>query len=420
MPASSGIPRPVRIYRLLAKVVTISIPLTMLGWVYHLATKPYEVRVFVETSSSDPRNLQATIFSPADVSEPLIVTFDCPRNIEDLTYKPTLEATRAWSLRELLPAVAESRPFLTAVPSLDQVADRHLEGGLADFSRLENSSLEERVKSSLRRRAPKLTAEQIDAITIAFLALPNRHRTGGLALPRSLSSQVQAGLQNDLNQMEQEWERDDAAVTAALLQRWQAVTGTTLLIPPNGVSSAAPVYLSIPSLKGGNGLTLSVVREPSLFGNPNQEIKVSYADGSAYRATSAEDLKRPAILLVGMNYPVLTGLVLLAVLGAAVVFLSYRTWPKNLSDPDLYNQARQHKSDELWAELKRRNIWVDPYIVNSFFVHRAGLPGAEVIAYFWQTVVDTLNTTHVDAQSPLEVQLALQSTLDLAIQNAIA
>jgi hypothetical protein len=63
---------------------------------------------------------------------------------------------------------------------------------------------------------------------------------------------------------------------------------------------------------------------------------------------------------------------------------------------------------------------VEPYVVNSFLIQRAGIPGPEVIAYFWQTVSEALNTTHADADTPLQVKLAIQTTLDLAIQNAIA
>ena len=420
MPAMTGVPHAVRIVRFLTQFVTASLLLGLTVWFYHFATKPYQVRLFVEPSPTQPRTLQASVYSAEDMNTPLLVTVDCRREIEDLTYRPALEESRLWSLRELLPAVAETRPFVTATPSIDQIADRHLLGGLADWGQLQRSNLDERVKTLLHHLGPKLTQPQVDNIAAGFLSLPNRHKMSRLGLPPALSQKAQSEVQSELNRVEEEWERDVASVTTAWLQRWQALTGTTLLVPLDGIGGTTPVYLSIPSLKEGSGVTFGVVRESPLLATPTQEIKASIAEGNVYQVVSSEDLKAPSVLLVAKDHPELTALLLLFVVLAAAVFLSYRTWPKRLSDPDLYNRARRYKSDELWMELRRRNSWVEPYIVNSFLIQRAGIPGPEVIAYFWQTVSEALNTTHADADTPLQVKLAIQTTLDLAIQNAIA
>src|SRR5208337_1352823 len=300
MPSNTGTPRAVRIIRFLTQFVNGSILLALAAWFYHFATKPYQIRYFVEPSSIQPRGFQASVYSAADVNSPVLVTVDCHGdNVEDLTYRPVLEESRGWSFRELLPAVGEAKPFLTttAAFSVDEVADRHVRGGLASWHKLEDSNLEDRVKSLLRQQAPRVTQQELDLIADNFLKLSNRHDTTTLKLPASLSREAQGRLRLELNRIEEEWERDVATVTAAWLQRWQTLTGTALLVTPNGIGGTTPIYLSMPPMREGTGIGFGVVHEAIYPATPDPDIKLSVGDASVYKANSWKELKLPSVLL---------------------------------------------------------------------------------------------------------------------------
>jgi hypothetical protein len=124
-------------------------------WFYHFAAKPYQVRYFVEPSLDQAGAIQVSVYSSDDIPNPLLVTVDSHGdNIEDITYRPLFEESRGWSFRELLPSVTEVKPFLTklTLPSIDEIADRHIAGGLSNWNRLKWLNLKDRVKSNRRSR----------------------------------------------------------------------------------------------------------------------------------------------------------------------------------------------------------------------------------------------------------------------------
>ena len=209
--------------------------------------------------------------------------------------------------------------------------------------------------------------------------------------------------------------RGERSVPAALRER---VTGTALAAPIKGLGAATPLYLSIPPPKQGTGTVLGIERESPVI---PQGVQVMVGDTVAHRVQSLDELKSNSVLLLFRHEWWLIPL-LPALIGVlAVVYYSYWRWPKHLKTPDLFRQAQSRNSEELWAELRSRNAWVDSYIVSSFFAAGAGvLPNSEVVSYFWRLIRETLSAHPVPANTDPQVREAQLEILDRSIQNAIS
>lgn len=417
---SSDAPRSVRIARRLVGLFAL-VPLSsLLIWIYAHELKPYQVRYYAHTAPDNPSKFQVLIYSDTDATDSALVSLDChPDNLVDITFRPVIEESRDWSLREMFPSISEAKTFLTgrSAPLIDAIADRHLPGGLSEWEGLERIQLENRLESLLSNPTSKLTRPERTQLEQQFASLQNPHQTKLLLLPRRISRADQIALRNAIDRTEQAWERDVALINSNWLLRWQALTGTALAVPIKGVGATTPLYLSIPPLKEGSGVVLGIERESPVL---PQSVQVEAGDTTGYRVESMDRLKSMSILLlIEDQWWVIPGLLGLAALCAPLYYSLWR-WPKHLKTPELFEQAQKGNNDELWAELRARSGWVDSYVVSQFFAARTILvPNADVISYFWRQVRDTLSAHPVPAASDDEVREAILEILDRSIQNAL-
>jgi len=417
---SSDAPRSVKIARRLVGTLTL-VPLsTLLIWIYAHEIKPYEVRYYAYAAPNNPAEFQVDIYSDVDGTDSTVVSLDChPDNLVDVTFRPVLQESRNWSLREMFPSVSEVSTFLTGrnAPFVDEIADRHLPGGLSEWEGLERIQLQNRLDLALAKSKSKLTSPERTQLEQQFVSLANPHQTNLLVVPPRMSRADQVALRNAIDRTQQAWERSVAIINSNLLLRWQALTGTALAVPIKGVGAATPLYLSIPPLKQGAGVVLGIERESPVV---PQTVSVVVGDTTAYRVRSRDQLKSPSILLLVEDEWWLLPVLLAVIAISALVYYSYLRWPKHLKTPELFREAQRRNSDELWGELRARTVWMESYVVSSFFAARTGmLPNADVISYFWRLVRDTLTAHPVPAADDSEVRQAILDILDRSIQNAL-
>jgi hypothetical protein len=417
---ASDAPRSVKLARRLVGVIAL-VPLSsLLIWIYGHAIKPYEVRYYAQSAADNPAKFQVEIYSNIDATDSALVSLDChPDNLVDITFRPVLEEARDWSLREMFPSVSEVSAFLAGrnAPFVNEIADRHLPGGLSEWEGLERIQLQNALDHALTKSKSKLTNPEKTQLAQQFISLANPHQTRMLRVPARMSRAEQVSLRNAIDRAQQGWERSVAIINSNWLLRWQALTGTALSVPIKGVGAATPLYLSIPPLKQGAGVVLGIERESPIV---PQAVQVVVGDTTAYRVRSPERLKSSSILLLVRNeWWVMP--VLLAVLAAcALVYYSYWRWPKHLKTPELFCDAQASNNDELWSELRTRSGWADAYVVSQFFAARTIMvPNADVISYFWRSVRDTLSEHPVPATNDDEVRQAILDILDRSIQNAL-
>jgi len=421
MASHSGTPRWVTVVRSLPQVLTVGTLISSSVFIYGWAIKPYQVRYYEQSRNAHAS--EVSVYAAADTSAPVLVSVFCDTgNLNDITYRPVLEKSRDWSLREMLPSVSEASQLIGGDSSpLYRIADPHLPGGLSQWEALETLELEKRINALLDtpRYKPNFPAPERKKFVDAFIGLGNagnRHDAGKLNLPQTMKTNDQAALHEQLDRLLQAWENQVNAVANAWLQRWQTLTGASLEPTWNGVAQSTPVDVSAPALKQGTGLVVGLDGD-SL---PPGDFKVTVGGDPAFRVEEESDLLKPSILFAFRRYPWAFFLALGSLILAAVLFFSYRGWPKHLSDPELFNQAQADNSDELWSELRSRNVWAENYIVDSFFRRGAGMaPTETVILFFWRTVRDTLSNHQVPAQTDQDVREAILLILDRAIVNAI-
>jgi hypothetical protein len=420
---TSDVPRSVKIARRLVGALSL-VPLsTLLIWVYGHEIKPYEVRYYARATPDSPAEFQVQVYSDVDATHATLVSLDChPDNLVDVTFRPILQESRDWSLREMFPSVSEVDTFLAdrnAQLLVNEIADRHLPGGLSEWEGLERIQLQNRLDLVLAEYKPKLTTPERTHIEQQFFSLPNPHQTNLLRLPTRIGRADQDALRNLIDRTQQGWEKNVAVINTNWLLRWQALTGTALAVPIKGVGAASPLYLSIPPLKQGAGAVLGIERESPVT---PQAVEIVVGDTAAYRVPSLEQLKSNSLLLLMRDQWSALAPLLLSVLAiCALVYYAIWRWPKHLTTPELFRDAQASYSDELWGELRNRNSWVDSYVVESFFAARAGLlPNQDVIAYFWNRVRDTLRAHPVPAANEPQVRQAILEILDRSIQNALS
>lgn len=422
---SSDAPRPVKIARRLVAVLAI-VPLSsLLLWIYGHEIKPYEVRYYAHATTNNPTRFEVAIYSKIDATDSAVVTLDChPDNLVDITFRPVLQESRDWSLREMFPSVAEVNAFLSGrtAPRINEVADRHLQGGLSEWEGLERLQLQNRLDLALVKLKGTLTQSEKARLERQFISLANPHQTNQLVIPPRMGRADQIALRDAIDRTQQDWEKDVAIINSDWLLRWQALTGTALAVPIKGIGAATPLYLSIPPLKQGSGAVLGIDRESPVV---PRTVEVVVGDTTAYQVGSLGQLKSSSLFLLVKDEWWLVPL-LLTVIGLSLKFYySYWRWPKHLKGPQLFREAQSRNSDELWSELKSRNGWVESYIMESFFAARTGmLPNADVISYFWRQVRDTLSAHPVPVDNDPavgndQVREAILDILDRSIQNAL-
>ncbi|MGD1080520.1 MAG: hypothetical protein ABR881_19555 [Candidatus Sulfotelmatobacter sp.] len=417
---SSDAPRSVRIARRLVGAIAL-VPLSsLLIWTYTHEIKPYEVRYYAQPASNNPAKFEVSIYSAVDAADSALVSLDChPDNLVDVTFRPVLQESRDWSLREMFPSVSEVSTFLTGrnAPFVDEVADRHLPGGLSEWEGLERIQLQNQLDLALANSKSKLTSSERTQLEQQFISLAKPHQTNLLLVPARMSRADQVALRNAIDRAQQVWETSIAIINSNWLLRWQALTGTALAVPIKGVGAATPLYLSIPPLKQGAGVVLGIERESPIV---PQTVQVVVGDTAAYRVRSLDRLKSSSVLLLIEDDWWLVPALVAFVAICALVYYSYWRWPKHLKTPELFREAQKRKSDELWGELRTRSGWLDSYVVSQFFAARTIMvPNADVISYFWRCVRDALSAHAVPATTDAEVRQAILEILDRSIQNAL-
>jgi hypothetical protein len=417
---SSDAPRSVKLARRLVGTLAL-VPLsTLLIWIYAHEIKPYEVRYYAHATPNDPAKFQVEIYSHVDGTDSALVSLDChPDNLVDVTFRPVLQESRDWSLREMFPSVSEANTFLAGRNALrvDEIADRHLPGGLSEWEGLERIQLQNRLDLALGKTKGKLTSSERTQLEQQFISLSSPHQTKLLPVPLRISPADQIALRDAVDRTQQAWEKSVAIINSNWLLRWQALTGTALAVPIKGVGAATPLYLSIPPLKQGAAAVLGIERESPVV---PQSVSVVVGDTTVYRVQSRDQLKSPSILLLVEDDWWLVPVLLAVIAICGLVYYSYWRWPKHLEIPELFREAQRRNSDELWGELRARTVWLESYVMSSFFAARTGmLPNADVISYFWRLVRDTLTAHPVPATDDSEVRQAILDVLDRSIQNAL-
>ena len=419
----SDTPRSVTVARRLVKLVAL-VPLpTLLIWIYTHELKPYEVRYYTQTSPDIPTKFQVLIYSDKDVDDAALVSLDChPDSLVDVTFRPVLQEARDWSLREMFPSIPESKGFLSPRSAylIDEIADRHLPGGLSEWEGIERIQLKNRLDRLLTKSKERFTRSERAQLEKQFLQIgtpQNSHRANQLVWPHRVSRARQAVLASTIDRMQQAWETAVELINSNWLQRWQALTTMPLAVPIQGVGGTTPLYLTVPALKEGAGVVLGIEHESSAV---PQSIQVVVGDTVAYKVGSYDHLKSSSILLLIEDQWWIVSVLLAVTALCGLVYYSYWRWPKHLKTPELFKEAQKRNSDELWAELRSRTQWIDSYVVSQFFAVRTVMvPNADVISYFWRCVRDALSAHAVPATTDDEVRQAILDVLDRSIQNAL-
>ncbi len=421
MASHSGTPRLVAVVRWLPQVLTVGTLVSISVFIYGWATKPYEIRYYEQSRNTHAS--EASVYASADASAAVLVSVSCDGGkVNDITYRPVLEESRDWSLREMLPSVTDaSKPIGGDDRLLYRIADPHLPGGLSQWEAAETSELERRINALLDSPPYKqnLSPPERKKFVDAFIRLGGtggRHDASKLNLPQTMKPNDQDTLHEQLDRLLQAWENQVNAVSDAWLQRWQTLTGASLAPTWNGIGQSTPIYVSAPPLKQGTGLVVGLDNGSPAAG----DFKVTVGGAPAYKVDEQSDLLKPSILFAFRRYPGAFFALLILVILVAALFFSHWRWPRHLSGPELFNLAQADNSDELWTELRTRNVWAEDYIVDSFFRRGAGMaPTENIILFFWRTVRDTLCKHRVPAQTDEDVHDAIQLILHRAIMNAI-
>lgn len=411
-------PRVVRVLRFVTKFVSFSLFLGFAGYFYTTATKPYNARYFVSTSRTNANVFDVSVYSYSGTATPNLLRLGpLSDNLVDVTFRPLEKDMYQVSLREIFGSLPEAKPFLPshARISAAEVADRHLPLGLAGWETLRMCNLRSRVRLYLRIEGNQLSPEERGKIEDQFMSLPDRHRVEAVILPKTLQLTSQLRLRAGLDRIEQEWERDVSTVVNAWLQRWQTLTGTTLLPPQNGLGGLTPVYLFLPTTKEESEELVGIETGPFLDHPPD----ISIHGPEIRKVKCAKRLKWWSIRLAMYDHPWKASALILVFMISLIVFFTYQSWPKREEDVEVFRKAQQYRDEELWSELHSRNPWVDSDIVEHFLVRGAGLPGAEVIKYFWSMVTGTLNIVHVPARTSDEVERVIRVLLRQALRNVI-
>ena len=406
--------------RSLVKFISLTMVISGAGFLYREATTPYRVRYYRAPTCLDGWSQQLNLYSEDGTTNPVFISVSCkPTKLTDIRFRPTLEAAREWSLREMIPStLAGTGPFAKNSPEpIEKVADRHLSGGLADWENLEEANLRSRVHELLAEKQWRLSVPDRTAIEDAFLLLPNRHETTTLPFPAKMKPQDLFLLRGALDRIQQGWERDVNAVGTDLLVRWQSLTGATMLAPLVGIGGGTPVFLSLPPLKSKSGAVVTVTEEPT-FGTP-VIFDVSAGNEEVYQAPTPDELKMAGYSLAFFNHPrtfVLGSLALMLLLWVA--YHLWR-WPKQLDEVRLFLDAQSLDHEDLWQELRKRHAWADRYITEQFLIARSGVPTQEVLGAFWRVVRETFKAKPVTPTNELQVKQAIFDVLDQVLLDAL-
>jgi hypothetical protein len=318
----------------------------------------------------------------------------------------------------MLPEIPEGKTILAKdfPKTIEELADRHLAGGLAGLQNLEDFSLRGRIHELLTQKQWQLSRDDRSTIEDAFLRLRNRHDTLGLPFPKGMRTDDRSRMRAELDRVLQGWERDVNTVTTELVLRWQSLTGTNLIPPPAGVGGETPLFVSIPPLRSKSGAVVNVSEETGL--GPN--FVVSAGEEGVYPASAYDELKMPDYELAFLNHPGIFAVVFLIVVIFARIGITLLRWPKQLNDVDLFRSAQSDDADELWEELRKRQPWVDRYITEQFLRARpARVPTQDVLLAFWRILRETFRAKPVDARNKSQVRKAIFDVLDKALFDAL-
>jgi hypothetical protein len=405
----------------LMKLLSFGAILSIAVFVYHKIVDLYRVRFFVTPHADNLSSEQVSVYSLDGTTNPVLVSIDCrPDKLTDIRFRPILETSREWSLREMIPGILDNKAVLTSdfPKTIEELADRHMVGGLADWESLEDSSLRSRVRALLKEKQWRLSAGERTSLEDAFLDLPNRHDTMSLGFPATMKAADLSRMRVALDRIQQGWEKDVNTVSTELVLRWQSLTGTNLIASLSGVGGETPVFLSLPPMKSKSGAVVDVAEETGL--ELETQFDVSAGDEDVYRSGSYEELKMPAYKLAFLNYPrsVVVMFLLLGIIAWSGIYL-WR-WPKTLNDAELFKVAQKDDSDEVWEELRKREPWVDRYVTEQFLHARpARVPTQDVLTAFWRMIREAFRARPVAARTSRQVERAIFDVLDKALFNAL-
>jgi hypothetical protein len=320
----------------------------------------------------------------------------------------------------MIPGILDNKAVLTKdfPKTIEELADRHMVGGLADWESLEDSSLRSRVRSLLAEKQWRLDGRDRAAMEDEFIRLPNRHDTMSLGFPATMRAGDQSRMRAALDRIQQGWEKDVNTVSTELVLRWQSLTGTNLIAPLAGIGGETPVFLSLPPLKSKSGAVVDVSEETG--SGRRTQFDVSAGDEEVYRAATYDELKMRAYELAFLNHPQAFVIAVLLFVVCAWVGVYLWRWPKQLNDVVLFRGAQRDDADELWEELRKRQPWVDRYVTEQFLRARpARVPTQDVLAAFWRMIREAFRARPVAAQNRSQVERAIFDVLDKALFDAL-
>ena len=123
----------------LMKLLSFGAILPIAVFVYHKFVDPYHVRFFVTPHTDNLSFEQVSVYSLDGTTNPVLLSIDCrPDRLTDIRFRPILETSREWSLREMVPGILDNKAVLTSdfPKTIEELADRHMVGGLADWESL--------------------------------------------------------------------------------------------------------------------------------------------------------------------------------------------------------------------------------------------------------------------------------------------
>jgi hypothetical protein len=405
----------------LLKLLSFGAVVPVAVFVYHMCVNPYRVRYFVTPDTDDLSSAQVSIYSADGTANPVFVSINCrPDKLTDIRFRPILEMSREWSLREMIPGILDNKAVLTGdfPKTIEELADRHIVGGLADWENLEDSSLQSRVRALLAQKQWGLNGGDRAVMEDEFIRLPNRHDTMSLDFPATMKAADRSRMRAALDRIQQGWEKDVNTVSTELVLRWQLLTGTNLTAPLAGIGGETPVFLSLPPLKSKSGAVVDVSEEAGV--GPGTQFDVSAGNEDVYRSATYDELKMPAYELAFLNHPRAFAVALL-IFGVCVwVGIYLWRWPKPLKDVDLFRIAQRDDADELWDELRKREPWVERYVTEQFLRARpARVPTQDVLTAFWRMIREAFRARPVAARTPRQVERAIFDVLDKALFDAL-
>jgi hypothetical protein len=320
----------------------------------------------------------------------------------------------------MIPGILDNKAVLTEdfPKTIEELADRHLVGGLAAWENLEGSSLRGRVRALLAEKQWRLSGRDRVAIEGEFISLPNRHNTTSLGFPAGMKADEQMRMRAALDRIQQGWEKDVNTVSTELVLRWQSLTGTNLNVPLAGVGGETPIFVSLPPLKSKSGAIVDVSEE-TVFSSRTQ-FDVSVGDEDVYRSLIYNELKMPAYELAFLNHPRAFVVALPVFVFCAWFGVYLWRWPKQLNNVDLFRSAQREDADELWEELRKRQPWVDRYVTEQFLRARpARVPTQDVLTAFWRIIREAFRARPVAARNKRQVERAIFDVLDKALFDAL-